>query len=557
MPRGRKRNPQESVDSILLAISRRDNIDSETLSHYFDRLDEEWTDGARDKVLHLLHTNDAAAHAAAVLILTELATDFDLEELEDLVADPTVSDLAKLTLAPILKELDSEMADDGLIEYLNDPEAAMQQMQRRLLEIVGQSEMGVESVLEDILSMPLERRLGFVSWLGSSHDPRAANLLIPLLENQTNKVVVAVVDALEQLGEIAAYQTIPALNYLIAHSSNRELKQHARTALGRLTMQSALGTEDAAMIDAGSQLQHQLQFNEARVSHLDGVGSQMIMLSWRRPDGLLKGANVLYQDQWGVKDCYGTDEMEQDRWGELVTDMGNEGFGSFQVPLEYGRALIAEARAVSKRTRHKLPIAYAIWRPFLEGEEPPKKHAPPVSTKLESIEFNPAVLQLALRGDELYQLSEFNSWMYEPLDRIQPYVDRYWSNRDLFDLSNFAPKSHGRKSTQKKQKPKPDLEALISEAIDELVDSKWRALYETRLLRQGALFQFVNRTEDVKLVRAVAAALHPDSTLPPHDQPFLRAMIRLSIEQGPFRALAEALEASRLGNMPIDLFPDH
>src|SRR5713226_2492362 len=463
MPRGRKGPPQDSIDSILLAMSRRTDIDSDTLSHYIDRLDEEWTDGARDKVLHLLRTNDVTAHSAAVLILSELATDFDLEELEDLVADPTVSDLAKLTLAPILKELDSEMADDGLIEYLNDPEAAMQQMQMRLLALVGQSELGVESVLEDILSMPLERRLGFVNWLGSSHDPRAANLLIPLLENQTNKVVVAVVDALEQLGEIAAYQTIPALNYLIAHSSNRELKQHARTALGRLTMQSALGTEDAAMIDAGSQLQHQLQFNEARVSHLDGVGSQMIMLSWRRPDGLLKGANVLYQDQWGVKDCYGTDEMEQDRWGELVTDMGNEGFGSFQVPLEYGRALIAEARAVSKRTRHKLPIAYAIWRPFLEGEEPPKKHAPPVSTKLESIEFNTAVLQLALRGDELYQLSEFNSWMYEPLDRIQPYVDRYWSNRDLFDLTNFAPKSYERKSAQKKPKPKPDLEALISE----------------------------------------------------------------------------------------------
>ena len=176
MPRGRKSPPQDSIDSILLAISRRDNIDPGTLAHYFDRLDEEWTEGARDKVLHLLRTRDAAAHAAAVLILTELATDFDLEELEDLVTDPTVSDLAKLTIAPVLKELDSEMADDGLIEYLNDPEAAMQQMQMRLLALVGQSELGVESVLEDILAMPLERRLGFVNWLGGSHDPRAANL---------------------------------------------------------------------------------------------------------------------------------------------------------------------------------------------------------------------------------------------------------------------------------------------------------------------------------------------------------------------------------------------
>src|SRR2546421_2951133 len=281
MPRGRKRPPQESIDSILLAISRRDNIDSSTLAHYFDRLDEEWTEGARDKVLHLLRTRDATAHAAAVLILSELATGFDREELEDLVADPTVSDMAKLTIAPVLKELDSEMADDGLIEYLNDPEAAMQQMQMRLLALVGQSELGVESVLEDILAMPLERRLGFVNWLGSSHDPRAANLLIPLLENQTSPLVTAAVDALEQLGPISAQQSIPALNYLVAHTSNRQMKEHARAALGRLTMQLTPGSEE---VSEQSVEQNQLPFYAARISCIDAVGAQMILLSWRRPD---------------------------------------------------------------------------------------------------------------------------------------------------------------------------------------------------------------------------------------------------------------------------------
>src|SRR6266700_4789640 len=173
MPRGRKRPPQESVDSILLAISRRDSIDSDTLSHYFERLDEEWTEGARSKVLHLLRTRDTAAHAAAVLILSELATDFDLEAIEDLVADPTVTDVAKLTLAPVLRELNSEMADDALIEYLNDPEAAMQLMQVSVLDMVGQSELGVESVLEDVLSMPPEGRVSFISCLGISHALRA------------------------------------------------------------------------------------------------------------------------------------------------------------------------------------------------------------------------------------------------------------------------------------------------------------------------------------------------------------------------------------------------
>src|SRR2546429_6798847 len=107
MPRGRKGPPQESIDSILLVMSRRDDIDPDTLSHYLDRLDEEWTDGAREKVLHLLRTQNTSAHSAAVMILTELATDFDLEELESFVTDPTVADVTKLALVPILKKLGS------------------------------------------------------------------------------------------------------------------------------------------------------------------------------------------------------------------------------------------------------------------------------------------------------------------------------------------------------------------------------------------------------------------------------------------------------------------
>jgi HEAT repeats len=548
MPRGRKGPPQDSIDSILLALSRRTDIDSETLSHYFDRLDEEWADGARDKVLHLLRTNDAAAHSAAVLILSELATNFDLEELEDFVADPTVGDLAKLTLAPVLKELGSDMADDGIIEYLNDPEAAMLQMQMRLLELVGQSELGVESVLEDVLSMPVERRLGFINWLGSSQDPRAARLLIPLLESQSGKVATATIDALEQLGAIAASQTIPALNYVLTSSSNRQLKQQARAALGRLTMQSVPGAEDSAMQQTLLQPQ---PLYEARVSFVDGSGTQMIMLSWKRSDGLLKGVNVLYQDNWGIKDCYGTDEMEVERWSELVESMEEQGFGSFQVSLDYCRALIADARALNKRTRHKLPVAYAVWRSFIESNAPSAKETP--SIRLEPLPFSPALAQLAQRGNELLQLPEFESWTFEPFASIQPYVQSY------IGAFNPADSSHGRrrKGGQRMAVQKTNQETIVSEVLDQVVDDKWRLTYEARLRRQGALYQFVGRTDDASLVSAVAAALHPDSGLSVREQPFMRAFMHRSLGNGLLRMMAEALEGGSFGPLPLDLFSEN
>jgi len=556
MPRGRKGSPQDSIDSILLAISRRDTIDPDTLSHYFDRLDEEWTHGAREKVLHLLKSQDTAAQTAAIHILSELATDFDLEELEEFVADPTVSDIAKLTLSPILSELGSEMAEEGIIEYLNDPAAAMQQMQLRLLDLVGNSEIGIESILDDVISMSLERRLGFVQWLGTSNDARAVSLLIPLLESQTGKVATAVIEALEQLGPVASPQAIPALNHLLTTSSNRQLKQLARATLGRLTMQGVPGMEDTAMTEA----RQQLPPYEARVSFVDGSGTQLMMLSWQRPDGLLKVVNVLYQDQWGIKDCYGLDEMDVEHWDELVKVMNQKSFGCFAVPPAYVRSLTTEARAVSKRTRRKLPIAYFIWRPLIEGAAPDEQLTAPIATTLPPQTLDDETRELAQHGEELYVMDEFVSWMYEPLSAIEPYMNRFW---DTLQSTESNPKRTP-KGKRKAEKPKVQiipLTPLINEALTTLIDDAWRLLYETRLRRQAQLFHLTDREQQSRLALAVAAMLHPDAHIPAPEQPFLRLMMRISIEQGPARMMAEMAEALDIdvegsGVLPFDFLTD-
>lgn len=537
MPRGRKGTPQDSIDSILLAMSRRSDVDPDTLSHYLDRLDEEWTSGAREKVLHLLRTTDARAHSAAALILSELATDFDLEELEEFVTDPTVGDLAKLSLAPVLKELDSELADDGIIDYLNDPESAMLQMQLRLLELVGQSELGVESILEDVLSMPVERRLGFIGWLGGSQDPRAAKLLIPLLENQATKVALAAMDALEQLGAAAAEESIPALNYLLATSSNRQVKQQARVVLGRLTMLAPPG-----LIQEGLQ---ELPLHEARVSFIDGSGAQMVMLSWEKPDGLLKGVNLLCQDEWGIKDCYGTDEMAMERWQELVGNMDDQGFISFEVPLDYCRALIAEARQQNKRGRHKLPVAYSVWRPLIEAGAPASKDAPTIVTMLEPQPYDAATALLAERGDELYKLPEFDPWLFEPFASLHPYIHNYLNIGALPAHEGRKRKGAGRQSEAQKR----EREALVDDVLEKVIDTRWRLLFDTRLRRQAALFQLVGRDEEVALIGAVASMLHPDSGVPPQKQPFLRALIHRSLERGLIHMMAEMLESGLQNNL--------
>jgi len=386
--------------------------------------------------------------------------------------------------------------------------------------------------------------------LNDAHQ-RAAKLLIPLLENQSSKVVLAAIEALEQLGPLAAHQSIPALNYLLGNATNRQVKQQARTALGRLTMQSAPGTEDEAMDEASQSSQFPLY--DARVSFVDGAGAQMIMIAWQRPDDLLKGVNVLYQDDWGIKDCYGADDMEVDHWEELIERMEQEGLGSYQVPLAYCRALITEARQVNKRTRHKVPVAYAVWRPSIEVEEADQKQQ--VETMLQPLSYTPDVALLAQRGDTLYALPEFNSWYYDPFDSLRSYVYQYSGVLNRIDDQAQRRK---RKAQSKAGSSRADLEAIVTEALEKSVDTRWRLHYESRLRRQAALFVLINRTEDVQLLRAVAAMLHPDSGVPPRDQPFLRAMMHYTLENGLARLLSEMIESGEgpFGKIPLDLFKD-
>ncbi len=556
MPRKHKGPPQESVDSILLALCRRDTVDEEALSHSLARLDEEWTNGAREQVLRLLHTSDSSAHAAAVMILTELATEFDLEELEDFITDPTVSDIAKLTLSPLLKELGSDLAEEGMVEYLNDPMAAMQQMQFRLLDSVEKSEMGVEAILLDVVAMPAEQRIGFISWLGSSRDPRAAKLLVPLLDNQPSKVLTAVIEALEQLGPSVLPQALPALNRLVVSTSNSVLKQHARRVLGNLTMHVSPAEADEALNDVPEPLQPY----EAWVTFIDGSGVQIVLLTWRKPDGTLKGINVLHQDQWGIKDCYGVDARDEKRWQELIRSLSERNITCFPVPFEYARTQIIEARNVNKRTRHKLPIAYSVWRPLIEaGLSTDAKHvASSGSTPLlEAHMLDEETLALARRGAELYQNDAFSSWVYEPLSDIESYINRYWAAHNVLAMSETPKrrrKADGKSTDERKSERQALLMQLTQEALQASIDEAWRSLYETRLRRQADLFHLTDHEEERQLALAVAAMLRPDSGIAAAEQPFLQALMRLTIEQGPLRMIAASLDSDDLASL-LDLFP--
>jgi hypothetical protein len=542
MSQGRNGTSRESVNDILHVLSERDIIDVDLMTHYLHRLGEEWIEGgAREQVLCLLRSKESRSQAAAIRVLTKLATDADLECLEDFVTDPTVSDMPKLSLAPILKSLNSEMADDGLLEYLNDGAGAVRQMQSHLLDLAGKNMLGIETILNDFRSMPEERQLGFIAWLGNSGDPRAAYVLVPLLDLTAYKLVVAVIEALEALGGLSVAHTIPALRRFLGSTYNRQLKDLARATLHRLTVQLMIESEEFMLLD------RRFSFGEyeARVSPLDSTGNQLIMLSWFRSDLMLQGVNLLISAGYGLKDCYSIDEISCEQWDSLVEDFQAHGYSGLKVSFDYARALAIEAYGQKKRLRGYLPLTYSLWRPLIEGSDSREKkkrliaslvtvkHIP--STQLDS--------SYALNGGGLLELPEFSFWFYDPLNRIVPYITRYM---ELFPQNfNIAQPEQLQLDSTQEQELAHGLDLLVEEALEDLIDTEWRLTYESLLRRQAAFFQQTGRDRVARVIEGVAAALHPESTLPLRQQTFPQALLRLSLKHGPLRLMLEALRSER------------
>jgi len=542
MAQGRNETSQESVNAILLALSEQDIIDIDLMTHYLHRLKEEWVEGgAREQVLRLLGSNEGRSQSVAIRVLTKLVTDADLEYLEDFVTDPTISDVPKLSLAPILKALNSEMADDGLFEYLNDGAGAIRQMQSHLLELAGKNMLGVETILNDFRGMPEDRQLGFINWLGNTSDPRAAYVLVPLLDLTTYKIVAAVIEALEALGGIAVTHTVPALRRFLGFTYNRQLKDLARATLERLTVQLMLEPEELTLMEKRGAL---CQY-EARVSPLDSTGNQLIMLSWLRPDHMLQGVNPLINASSGLRDCYSIDEVSLEQWEALLQDFKTHGYNSLKVSFDYARALAMEAYGQKKRVRGYLPLSYSLWRPQIEGYDSREKKKKLISSlvavkPLPLTQLDPTY---AMNGEALLNLPEFTFWFYDPLDRIVPYITRYMA---MFPSNyNVAQPERVQLSHAQEQELARCLDQLVEEALPDLIDVHWRLSYESLLRRQAAFFQQTGRDDIAQVIQGVAAALHPESSLPLRQQIFPRALLRLSLKHGPLRLMLEALRSEK------------
>jgi hypothetical protein len=211
--------------------------------------------------------------------------------------------------------------------------------------------------------------------------------------------------------------------------------------------------------------------------------------------------DVMFNDHEGIKDCFGGQtydpEMVEDMMGETLAEAGIE---LVEVGLERARAEVERAYQITLTAGRRLPLSFLGWQPWLRGEDPEPVEAIPLP------EISPAEREaLFARCHELTDLDEFESWFFDP-EELGGLERKY---RRLAKRANSD----------------DALEALVSQAIQTIVDDPRRQLMRERLQRQAWLLAQIYEEEELPKLALVAADGLADAALPLADHPFLREMM--------------------------------
>jgi hypothetical protein len=457
---------------------------------------------------------DLADRQDQLLTLLGLVGDASVvEPLLDLVSTASVEDGLKLKVISLLGQLDPDVDPASLLSYLRDPQAALQQSQLdHLRRLRSPRDLALWLEMMEMQMQPEVR----ASWARSTvelGDPSAVAALICLCYDPDDGVALAAIDAVERFKDAHA---IPALEELAARHPNAAVSGEARKAADRLRVRASLVAQPQCALPQ--------PLHACYLTTIDGSGGQVALISRRGEDGALCLVDVMFNDEEGIKHCFGG-EVGADELEELLDELEAQKISPVRVSHRRCLAALDQACDVAWEAGHPPPMAYVAWRAFIEGCGPDGGARAPAP---DLDDLAPLVLpvqerQALVRASyELLLQDEFAYWFFNP-DEIGDLDQRYLdmvegSGQGLDALS---------------------LRCLLRQGVREIVTDRVRGLIRGRLLRMAPLLRAIYEDQEVwQWAAAAADGLAGDSSTPLEDHPLLLGIVARSLEN----ALGEAID---------------
>jgi hypothetical protein len=353
----------------------------------------------------------------------------------------------------------------------------------------------LEEVLEYLLVLPSERRQAVTTRIAAAIGIRAGLLLHAVLHIDDPATQRLALTELPRLRDPGAAGPIARL---ARTARDAGIRAEAEAASRRLRLRPV---EDAAAVQPLT-----LPPVEAvTITSIDGDGGQVVIVVRRLAEGVFAMVDVLYKDNWGIKDSFGASRASVDRAEFIIESLEMEDIATVDSDLAGARGVIALAIEDNAATGHPIPPAFELWEPLLHETYPPADDEPVATTELDDTPFA-GRQDLVRASGALADHPFFESWGFERADIV---------------LALFTTPPPGRSGRLGDRQYKPLIEHLVTPEV--------RETFRRRLRRQAWLLEQNGDTPARDL--ALATAAHLATALPADLSrlPFLRALVDRSI----------------------------
>ena len=421
--------------------------------------------------------------------------------LRELMRDFAIPDSARAAAGAVLTVLGEDDVPPAVAQGFGDPDALLTDTWEAIFQRAEEEESFREQFIASLEEDDASGRAEVIASLAEPQDARALLLLLPLLHSPRPSTILAALDAIEAIGVPSA---VPALEELAQGDPHPKVRARARAAYGRMIMRSA-GAGPTPRSDAP------LPLHRVCITLLDRSGEQALVVSRKRPDGLLHVVTVLTSDTLGVKACFGVDRMRTEEHGYILETLSRHGLAPIDADPPACAQALAEARDLSISLRRHLPMDLAIWGASIQrlAQGAPRQLALLGEYGGEDEDMLPLLPQTGT----LLTTPEFRQWYFEP-GLVWPYVDEWHT---------------GTMQQQNGDSGQRILGQLIKAATRDLIDDPLRRLLAQRLLRQAALLDRSGKADIARLTRAAAQGVDPERGVPLDLHPFVRGMILSSL----------------------------
>jgi hypothetical protein len=305
------------------------------------------------------------------------------------------------------------------------------------------------------------------------------------------------------------------LRDLAETTADKETRKAARRALYRLQQAGIAPQERTAPVETPESDAEKADATRAYASAFDGAGNCLLFFVLPDPDGGSPSfLQLLMNDGEGVTSFNGQRTPRRDVEARIAQyeQQLEQGLALAEVEADYGRWLLAEGRAISRRLRRETPPGLLDWLPRL-GEPREDYSVAPIYAYFDTDAVR-ADTSLDRSAAALFALPWFDAWFFA-VEEVLPWIQAW----DQTGSSAIVLPENVKQERR---------ERILTEAITTLMTPEMQATYVRRLQQSADILRRRGKEAAVKQALYHALALSSEKQIT--ESPFARALVQRSLE---------------------------